>query len=211
MCKLKSILCICICFYCCGLTASYAASSNVSTPLDSLTQIQLAIDEANGENFQNLIDLDNIGNNALNSFLKLMQSPDYANQLPPMLSIIFGQLNSQNQIRSLLLNEGKAFVINGVTSGNFAGKSQNNSITNPGFLAPLFADASLGKKQITNIGEPTRDGEHWLVPFVIHDEGNGNSYPIIGKFELQNGICRLTDIANFDQIFTQIAKESGLK
>lgn len=50
-----------------------------------------------------------------------------------------------------------------------------------GLLDPLFADASTGRKEIREIGQARRDGRGWLVPFVVHDAGNGEDYSVLGR------------------------------
>ena len=86
----------------------------------------------------------------------------------PMVALLFTQAASkEGNVRSLLLNETRAFVLNGISSGAFAGRKPSGN-TAQGLLAPLFADASTGRKEIKNVGQARRDGDGWLVPFVVH-------------------------------------------
>ncbi|MDE7241814.1 MAG: hypothetical protein K2N62_08070, partial [Desulfovibrio sp.] len=69
------------------------------------------------------------------------------------------------------------------------------------------ADASRGRKEIREVGAPTRDGEGWLMPFVVHDAGNGEDYAVVGRFSPTETGSRLTSIANLGEIVERIRQE----
>ena len=123
---------------------------------------------------------------------KTLNVPDITN----MVALLFTQAAAkEGNVRSLLLNETRAFVLNGISSGAFAGKKPSGTAAQ-GLLAPLFADASTGRKEIKSVGQARRDGDGWLVPFVVHDGGNGESYDVTGRVTPVNGEMRLTSVAN---------------
>lgn len=160
--------------------------------------------------FERLVDLDAILGEALHLFLRETQKPEVARQLPPLLAMLFSQAAAQDSggvnLRSLLFGEARAFVLNGVASGAFAGASPRQAAQ--GLLDPLFADASTGRKEIREIGQARRDGRGWLVPFVVHDAGNGEDYSVLGRVSpLDNG-CRLTAVENLEELLRRISEES---
>ena len=56
-----------------------------------------------------------------------------------MVALLFTQAASkEGNVRSLLLNETRAFVLNGISSGAFAGRKPSGNAAQ-GLLAPLFA------------------------------------------------------------------------
>lgn len=111
-------------------------------------------------------------------------------------------------LRGVLRGEVKAFVLDGVSSGSFAGRRQISA--NPrGMLAPLFADVSPGAKTITAKGQTTATAEGWITPFTVHDAGNGNDYAITGAFRRDgDGRVRLARIENLALLMRRIARES---
>lgn len=179
-------------------------------PDDCLKQIGEAMDNGDAAAFEQLIDIDGILNSSLDLFLAEAQKSENASRLAPMLAILFSQAAGQGgqAIRNLLMQEAKAFVLNGVSSGAFAGRKPDSSQAQ-GMLAPLFANASLGRKEIRGMGEPVSDDDGWYMPFTVHDYGNDQDYAIVGRFEPVAGGVKLVGIENLDQIFNQIRREAA--
>ena len=177
-------------------------------PRQCILEAGSAVDKSDVAAFEKQVDVDAILEQALNLFVRRAQDPEAAKDLPPMVALLFTQAASkEGNVRSLLLNETRAFVINGISSGAFAGKKPSPTASQ-GLLAPLFADASTGRKEIKNVGQPRRDGEGWLVPFVVHDGGNGESYDVTGRVTTVNGAMRLTSVANMESLLRKVAAES---
>jgi hypothetical protein len=133
-----------------------------------------------------------------------------AGEVPPLLALLFSRAAMRDvageQVRGLLINETRAFVLNGVDSGAFAGRPPSGRSAQ-GLLAPLFADASTGRKEIRDIGIPGRECGEWLVPFVVHDSGNGESYPVLGRVSPSGNGFRLTAVENLDEIMRRLNEE----
>ena len=177
-------------------------------PRQCILEAGNAVEKSDVAAFEKQVDVDAILEQALNLFVRRAQDPEAAKDLPPMVALLFTQAASkEGNVRSLLLNETRAFVINGISSGAFAGKKPSPTASQ-GLLAPLFADASTGRKEIKNVGQPRRDGEGWLVPFVVHDGGNGESYDVTGRVTTVNGAMRLTSVANMESLLRKVAAES---
>lgn len=176
-----------------------------------IAQAGKAVDAADVAAFERLVDLDAILDEALGLFLREAQKPEVAGQLPPLLALLFSQAAGQDSggvnVRSLLFSEIRAFVINGVASGAFAGRKPTGQAAQ-GLLATLFADASTGRKEIREIGQARRDGQGWLVPFTVHDAGNGETYPVLGRVSPVDDGCRLTAVENLEELLGRVAAES---
>ena len=171
-----------------------------------------AIDAADSESFTRLVDLDSIVDEGVTLFLAEMRKPEVARDLPPMLAMMFSRAATEDDmgksIRTMLVGETRAFILNGVSSGAFAGRNPTGA-AQQGMLAPLFADASRGRKEIRSIGQARAIGDAlWHVPFVVHDGGNGLDYPIVGLVGLADGKLRLVAIDNLAELFAKIAAES---
>ena len=205
---------------CCTLLALgiFALLTSVSVPLvraadprQCVADVGRAIDAADAAAFERLVDVDVILDAALTLFLRDAQMPKVAAQLPPLLAVIFSQAASGasggNNLRTLLFSEARAFVINGVSSGAFAGRTPRGGSAQ-GLLAPLFADASTGRKEIQRIGQAKSDNRGWLVPFAVHDAGNGESYEVLGRVSpVKNGF-RLTAVENLKELLDRLRAES---
>ena len=198
---MKSLLIGCLAFF------ALCAPAHGAPPDTCLAQISAAIDNADADAFQQAIDMDALLNNSLDLWLRQAQNGDAA--VSPMLGLLLSQLNTEGgqAVRNMLFQAAKAFVLNGVSSGAFAGR-QPDPHQSRNILGTLFANASLGRKEIRGAGEPAPSGSGWLMPFSLHDYGNGSDYLIVGKFEPANASARLVGIENLEQLFGQIQKEA---
>lgn len=178
---------------------------------EHVLEIGRAIDGADADSFSQLVDVDAILENALDTFVQEATRPENATRLPPMLAMILPQLTSgkgKAPVRDLLLGEARNFVMDGIASGAFAGRKPDPARSS-GLLAPLFASASMGRKEITDIGTPRKIENGWLVPFSIHDHDNGYDYPVKGRLEYRNDALILTGVDNMRQLIYQIGEESA--
>ena len=188
------------------LQAGFAISA--TDPRQCIMEAGNAVEKSDVAAFEKHVDVDGILEQALNLFVRRAQDPEAAKDLPPMVALLFTQAASkEGNVRALLLNETRSFVLNGISSGAFAGKKPTAG-SSQGLLAPLFADASTGRKEIKNVGQARRDGEAWLVPFVVHDAGNGESYDVTGRVTSVKGEMRLTSVANMESLLRRVAAES---
>ncbi len=170
-----------------------------------------AVDAADTAAFDRLVDVDGILAQALDIFVRRARDPKDSQDLPPMLALLFSQAATKDgmggNVRALLLSESRAFIHNGIASGAFAGRALTGAAAQ-GLLAPLFADASTGRKEIREVGQARRDGQGWLVPFVLRDGGNGQSYPVLGRVTQGDAGLRLTGIDNMEALIQRLAVES---
>ena len=75
-------------------------------------------------------------------------------------------------------------------------------------LTPLFADASIGRKEIVQIGDGQPTDSGWIVPFTLLDGGNGSDYAVDGLIQAVPGGLKLTKIVNLPDLFLQIQEEA---
>ncbi|MDR1777309.1 MAG: hypothetical protein LBR31_05730 [Desulfovibrio sp.] len=180
---------------------------------DCLVRINHAVEDADTEAFQRLADVDAILNTGFTAFLREVEAMQKTGDIPPLLALLFSPAAMRNtageQVRALLVAETKAFVLNGIASGTFAGRPSNGRAAQ-GLLAPLFADASIGRKEIRDIGQARAEGNDWLVPFVVLDHGNGESYPVLGRVSPGEDGFRLTAVENLGELVRRINEERKL-
>lgn len=185
------------------------AAADPDAPGRCLAEAARAIDGADAVAFERQVDVDGILEQALALIARDMERPGSAERYPPLLALVFSQAAGDGggaTVRSLLKSEARAFILNGVASGAFAGRQPRGG--GSGLLAPLFAEASLGRKEIRRVGAATSDGEGWLLPFVVHDAGNGQEYAVLGRFSPTENGCRLTSVENLEELFERIRRES---
>lgn len=193
------------------LAGSVIAAGTASGARQCVTDIGLAVDRADAAAFERLVDVDTILAAALDIFVQRARDPRVAEELPPMLAILFAQAAPGEQgnatVRAVLLSESRAFVMNGISSGAFAGRRVEGRAAQ-GVLAPLFADASTGRKEVRQVGEARAKNGDWLVPFTVYDHGNGENYRVTGRVCFNDGKARLVAVENLDALMGQVADES---
>ena len=176
-----SILCCALLLCCLCLWPAGARALSSDAARACVVEAGGAVDNADAACFEQLVDMDAILNEAVDLFMKEAAKPENSSLLPPMLALMFsGAAMAEDNglgVRKLLVSEARAFVHNGIASGAFAGKSVQDYRTE-GWVAPLFESVSMGRKEIRNVGTPVRQGKDWIVPFVLRDHGNGNSYAV---------------------------------
>lgn len=195
---------------CCALYSP--ACADELTPEQTVRNVQKALDTADAALLDQSAHVESVVGQAVDVFLRDLQSPEAQASLPPVLALLLGPLSAsetaKDTIRSTLQREASEFIRYGVRSGNFAGKARET--TPPaGLLAPLFADASLGRKELRNIGIATRQGDVALVSFSVLDHGNGNTYPVQAELHRQGGRWRIVGLANMPALIKQVREEGG--
>lgn len=192
------------------LSIRAAAADSPHTCLEDIAQ---AVTRGSMTDFERRVDVDGILRVIVDKLFTEAGKPENADKLPPMFSLMFSgaaMMDGGGRVRDMLRGEARAFVRNGIESGAFAGRAPDAAYQSQGLIAPLFADASLGRKEIHAIGQTRLIGnELWNVPFRVHDAGNGNDYPILGRFARRNGRVMLVAIDNLDQLFSILAAEAA--
>ena len=198
-------------FLCLIVMLSFAcATFAASSPEQTVREAQRAIDTKNADRFEQLVDIQRILAAATELLLAEADKPN--GQLPPMLALMLSSVkNSQalDSLRALIAQEAHAFVRYGVLSGNFAG-TPDQSIRPGGLLAPLFGDASMGRKELRVAGPSAPNGQDEVfLPVELTDYGNGNIYPLLLRLQWRAPDWRIVEIANLPDIWSQIQAEAN--
>ncbi|MEG2173223.1 MAG: hypothetical protein RRY29_08160 [Desulfovibrionaceae bacterium] len=206
-----------------SVPAAFAASIESSVPVGdasvhALDVIQQAIDIGDVALFEDHVDIDALVAAAVDYFLQDAQSPEGAARLSPVVAMIISSVgtsaDAQKTLRGLMGREARNFVVYGVQSGHFAGEKRENVRPPEGLLAPLFADASLGRKEIRDKGAPRPAsgaggaGQDIFIAFSVYDYGNGRSYPVTGRMRLVNAHWKLVGVENLPVLVEQLRREA---
>ncbi|MDR2696160.1 MAG: hypothetical protein LBC79_07270 [Deltaproteobacteria bacterium] len=180
-----------------------------SAPEQAVRNAQRAIDTKNADLFDQVVDTQSILDAATDMLLAEADKPD--GRLPPMLSLMISSIKDSHALaglRALIAQEARAFVNYGVLSGSFAGKP-DHSIRPGGMLAPLFSDASLGRKELRVAGPASPIGqEQNLLPVELKDHGNGHTYPLLLRLRWTPPDWRIMEVVNLPDIWNQIRSEA---
>lgn len=200
---------------CAAAGTAVAATDSISgpqSPAHALKAVQKALDTGDVALFERHVDMDAIVAAAVDFFLADAQSPEGKARLSPVIAMLISSVSSsadaQQGLRALIGREARNFMVYGVQSGNFAGQSRANIPPPDGLLAPLFADASLGRKEIQSTTAALADGKDALISFSVYDYGNGRSYPVTGRMRTVNGQWRLVQVENLPALADQLRNES---
>ncbi len=197
----------------CLLAAFPGIARAAASPQGCLAAVTAAVEAHDADAFAQQVDMDGILAEVVNRLLEEAARPENAASLPPLLSLMLSGAamagDGGASVRALLCSEARAFVRNGIASGAFAGHAPAGDLRQEGLVAPLFRDASQGRKQIHAVGQARRVEGGWIMPFRVHDHGNGNDYPVLGRFSEAQGTVRLVGVENLAELFARIREEAA--
>ncbi len=194
-----------------SLALQAAPAQAGSTPVQTLHDIQQALDTGDQAFFDASINMESLIGQCVDIFIEDAGKADQKT-LPPVLALMLSTV-TQNEtarktLRNTLVGEAAAFVRYGVRSGAFGGKEIQTEQPG-GLLSTLFADASMGRKEIVNIGKPVEESGAVYVPFTLKDHGNGKSYPVEAWLREENGSWRVIGLRNVRTLVRIIRGESN--
>lgn len=200
-------------FVCCCFFASFAEAVAGDSPENALKEIQISLDQANLTQFEQRVDVEGLATQGAQVFLKLLTASTQKQMQQPLLAMLAGFASTPENkasLQNLLVSEASNFVRDGVSSGMFGGHPNATANKKSGLLAPLFADASTGKKSIQADGKSVFNKNQNIaeIPVRIHDAGNDQTYRMRLRLEKNsNNLWKVTQIADIDQIAKRIWKE----
>ena len=194
----------------CGLLLAAAkalpAQAGEFTPEQVVRNLQKAVDKGDVALLDASADVEGVLGQAVDVFFKDIQKPEAQTSLPPALAMMLSSVASSEALRALLQREGASFVRYGVRSGHFGGQPRESEGLS-GMLAPLFAEASLGRKEIRRISPMGGKDGVAVVAFEVLDHGNGQSYPVQAELRRAEGRWRITGLANMPDLLRQVREE----
>ncbi len=185
-----------------------------ATPQHVALNMQLGIDNSDPDLFAAQLDFASIMRDAVDFMVRESKKPENAAAMPPAMALVFSSIGESREARErmvgLFTSETKEFVLYGVRSGAFAGKTPAAQTRPGGFLAPLFSDASMGRKQITIKGPSSSLAEGLVsLPVNVYDHESGYNYPVTLVLRKSADGWIVERIANLDQLSRQIRKEAS--
>lgn len=189
----------------------HAAQGAPQPPEQAVHGLRQALNASDAALLDRWADVDGVLGQAVDVFLEDARTPEGQAMLPPMLAVVLSSVDSSPQARALvrgtLQKEAGEFVRYGVRSGKFAGKPREAAPPS-GMLAPLFADASLGRKEIRAIGKAMPEKDGYYVPFDLLDHGNGNTYIVEASVRKNGDQWRIVGIRNIRALMDRIRQEA---
>lgn len=184
-----------------------------SSPENVLQGVNHALDTADATLFDTLVDTRAICQQGVKAFFDLAATPEGAQLMPPAVNLILSSMGNTPQARdtvaALLAGEAQNFVHYGVASGKFGGNPSAQPPQANGLLANLFANASLGRKELRHVGSATyTENLTATLPLEVYDHDTGRSYAVVAGFSKPAGAWRVSSIANMRALITQISREA---
>ena len=178
-------------------------------PRSCLAAIGNAMENSDANAFDRRVDIEGIARTIFYEIEKASKDEQLSRWLPPVVTFMASQGALTNSFTmGLLTGEVREFVLYGVGSGAFVG-SMTKDYESSSILAPLFSMASMGRKEIREVGQPRRvDRGKMKVPFSVFDYDNGNTYAVQGIFTSVSDGWKLTGIENIRDLIIQIGVEA---
>ncbi len=158
-------------------------------PVQTIIDLQTALNNADEKLFEKSVNMQSLVGQCVDVFME-DASKEGQQTMPPVLALILSAANmnkdARDTLRDALITEVSEFVRYGVRSGAYAGKSVEAAPPG-GILAPFLANASMGRKEITHIGEAIAESGAMYVTFAVKDHENGNIYPVEAWLRADDG------------------------
>lgn len=192
------------------------------TPEAALRQVQTAIDTNDAALLEKYVDVGRIAQRGVDAFMSdLVARPPKAvsggGETLPLLAMLSSAVQSGAQsqtaqtVKMLVAEETRKFVVWGVASGNFSGKpvKKERKATDGGLFSPLFADASVGRKELRGVKSVARDGDKATASVMLFDHGSERAYPVdLALTRRESGNWQVTDVTNAAALISAIRKEA---
>lgn len=195
---------------CCALHS--AALAAALSPEQTVAAVQEALDKADEARLNELMDVNAIIGQGVDIFLARARTPEGQADLSPFLAMTLSSIESSPQgrviARGLLQKAAEEFISFGVRSGAFGGKGRE-APQSKDMWSSLFEGASLGRKEIQQVGRAVRDGEGVYVPCIVFDHGSQRTYVVEANLRKNaSGVWRITAIRNMNDVMDQVRQES---
>ena len=187
-------------------------------PVNTVKEIQKAIDNSNLDAFLRRVDLDSLTYQATDMFLERLPSISdklaAKNMLPPMLTLATSALKKGPEsmeyqtARVFIATAAKQFVKDGVESGAFAGKKNTMG---EGLPEGLFSGVSKGRKEIIYPRLESAKRDKSLVGALFKDYGSGDVFPLLLETQETPDGWKVKRIENLEAIFDSLEKQLDLK
>ena len=195
---------------CCALHS--AAHAATLSPEQTVAAVQEALDKADEARLDELMDVNGVIGQGADIFLERARTPEGQADLPPFLAMTLSSIESSPQgrliARGLLQKAAEEFVRFGVRSGSFGGKGRETP-KSKNMWSALFEGASLGRKEIQQVGKAVPEGGGVYVPCIVFDHGSQRVYIVEAALTKNaSGVWRITAIRNMNDLMDQVRQES---
>ncbi len=206
---MKHFFSLFLCFALCMTTLAHAGTDPVATIYD----VKTSIETSNEQLFNASVDMESLVGQCVDIFMQ-DATKEGQTTLPSAVAMLFATAAhsdiAKQTLRDMLMSEVSAFVRTGVASGAYAGTRKENLTPSwDSVLAPLFANASMGRKEILNVGRAIPESGAVYVTFSLKDHANGNTYPVEAWLrEQQPGQWRVIGLRNVRTLVRLLRAES---
>ncbi len=180
-----------------------AAPALAAAPEAAIPQLQKAIDGSDAALLEKHMDVRAVVDKGVDAVLADPAAMKAAQQTPAVALLLAGMgadPSAKAMIKNVLAQETREFVLNGVSSGAFAGKKPSKKGT--GLLSPLFADASKGRKEFGPARLVERKGPSATVATSLYDYEAKERYPLELRLLEEQGVWRVKEVLNVKQLVT---------
>lgn len=195
-----------------------AAATPDSSAVETVKDIQRAIDGSNVDAFLRRVDLEAVISQASDIFLKRLPAVSdkmaEKQMLPPMLVLASSAVNKgpasmEYQTAKMFISAAaKQFVKDGIESGAFAGKKSANR---QGLTDELFAAVSKGRKELAYPKLESEKRGVNTVGVMFKDHGTGDVFPLLLEMHSGADVWKVKKITNLEEVFKTLEKQLELR
>lgn len=203
---------IAVCLLVMWMLAALPAAAE--TPEAAIAKVQTAVDTRDASLLQQYVDLPGIIGAGVDSYVQTLarSGAEKGGTIAPMIAMMLPSLQKNDStaaaVRSMLIEETRSFVVYGVSSGQFAGKPVPGK-AGTGMFAPLYADASLGRKEIRAVKNVRQQGKEATAQLRVYDFGSEREYPIDVRMADKGDHWQVVEVRNLSDLVGRLRKEAA--
>lgn len=186
-------------------------------PQQALSAIQQAIDNNDPVLLEQRVDVRGIIAKGVDVFIADYGSNPPGGEGDPLMEMLSGglakhsQTAASQQMKVLLVEETRKFVIRGVASGSFSGRPAADAVLpDGGILAALFDGASTARKELRQARIGQIKGDKAMATARVYDFGSERHYPVQLDLTRQpDGYWKVTGVRNMAELIRTVRNEAN--
>lgn len=186
----------------------WATAAAAAGPLEAVDAINRAVETHNPALLERAVDLPAFTTQVLDGVARQLAAQPPQLDTEPLAAVVARLLGQPGgETRRVLAEEGRRYLLWGVTSGAFAGRAREDA-PRDGLLAAVLAQVSPGRKELRAAHVVEEEAAFAVVETDLVDHGTGSVYPLALRLTRAREGWRVVGLLNVESLAARIRAEA---
>ncbi|BDV01711.1 hypothetical protein TDMWS_17960 [Thermodesulfomicrobium sp. WS] len=188
----------------------WACAAHAAGPLEAVDLINRSIETQNPALLERAVDLSALSSHVVAGVARQLAADPPLLEHEPLAVLVarlVGTGQQEGEMRRVLAEEGRRYLVWGVASGAFAGRS-HEEVPREGLLAAVLAQVSPGRKELRAAQVVEEEGASSVVEVDLVDHGTGAVYPLALRLVRLKEGWRVVAVLNVESLVARIRAEA---